>query len=153
MRIAVLWGLLALLCQLTLVNTHILGRPSLASDLAKLKSLLEHFEETMAEAAQEEDIESDYEVADQEPEHSQTSRAWSLAQEGDQEHLIMDRSQLPAEGQSRVTNQKNHLLDLLMSARKRTSGCFGARMDRIGNASGLGCNNVRGEALAGNIRR
>uniref|UniRef100_A0A8C6V3R7 Uncharacterized protein n=1 Tax=Neogobius melanostomus TaxID=47308 RepID=A0A8C6V3R7_9GOBI len=34
------------------------------------------------------------------------------------------------------------LLDLLQSSR-RSSGCFGARMDRIGNASGLGCG--RGE--------
>ncbi|KAK7884476.1 hypothetical protein WMY93_027599 [Mugilogobius chulae] len=35
-------------------------------------------------------------------------------------------------------NQRS-LLDLLLSARRSSSGCFGARMDRIGNASGLGC--------------
>lgn len=37
MRITVLWGLLVLLCQDTLVSSHILGRPSSASDLAQLK--------------------------------------------------------------------------------------------------------------------
>lgn len=37
MRIVVLWGLLVLLCQHTLVSGHILGRPSSASDLAQLE--------------------------------------------------------------------------------------------------------------------
>ncbi len=37
MRTAVLWGLLALLCQHTLVSSHILGRPSSTSDLTQLK--------------------------------------------------------------------------------------------------------------------
>lgn len=37
MRTGVLWGLLALLGQLTLVSSHILGRPSSTSDLVQLK--------------------------------------------------------------------------------------------------------------------
>lgn len=37
MRTEVLWGVLALLCQQTLVSGHILGRPSSANDLAQLK--------------------------------------------------------------------------------------------------------------------
>ncbi|XP_023267316.1 natriuretic peptides A [Seriola lalandi dorsalis] len=144
MRTAVLWGLLALLCQHTLVSSHILGRASSTSDLAQLKSLLERFEETLAAAAQEEDSEADYEGTNQEPERSQTSRGWSINQEGDQEPLISDRSQAPAEGHNRATSQRSRLQDLLMATRKRASSCFGARMDRIGNASGLGCNNGRG---------
>ncbi|XP_027135027.1 natriuretic peptides A [Larimichthys crocea] len=108
------------------------------------QSLLERFEETLAEAAQEEDSEADYEGTNQDPEHSQASREWSLDQEGDQGPLISERSQSPAEGHSRTASQRSHLQDLLMTTRKRTSSCFGARMDRIGNASGLGCNNGRG---------
>uniref|UniRef100_A0A3Q1JLR7 Uncharacterized protein n=1 Tax=Anabas testudineus TaxID=64144 RepID=A0A3Q1JLR7_ANATE len=142
MRIAVLWGLLALLCQHTLVSSHILGRSSSTSDLAQLKSLLERFEETLAEAGQEEDSEGDYEGTNQE---SARSREWSQDQEGDQEPLIPERSQPPAESHSRAASQRSRLQDLLLATRKRASSCFGARMDRIGNASGLGCNNGRGK--------
>ncbi|XP_038577576.1 natriuretic peptides A [Micropterus salmoides] len=144
MRTGVLWGLLALLGQLTLVSSHILGRPSSTSDLVQLKTLLERFEETLAEAAQDEDSEADYEGTNQEPKRSQDSPGWSLDQEGDQEPLLSERSQSPAEGHSRAVSQRSRLQDLLLTARKRASGCFGARMDRIGNASGLGCNNGRG---------
>ncbi|XP_076597177.1 natriuretic peptides A [Chaetodon auriga] len=144
MRTAVLWGLLVLLCQYTLVSSHILRRPSSNSDLVQLKSLLEHFEETLAEAAKEEDSTADYEGTNQGPEDNQASREWSLYQEGDQEPLTSERSQSPAEGHSRTVSQRSRLQDLLMTTRKRASSCFGARMDRIGNASGLGCNNGRG---------
>lgn len=85
-------------------------------------------------------------MANQEPERSLTNRGWSLEQERDQESLIFDRPQPAAEGQSRGVSQRSRLQDLLMGAKRRTSGCFGARMDRIGNASGLGCNSGRGEA-------
>ncbi|XP_040007538.1 natriuretic peptides A [Xiphias gladius] len=148
MRTAVLWGLLALLCQHTLISSHILGRASSTSDLAQLKSLLKRFEETLTEAAQEEDSEADYEGTNQEPERTsalnQVSREWSLDQEGDQEPLISERSQPTVERNSRAMSQRRRLQDLLMTTRKRASSCFGARMDRIGNASGLGCNNGRG---------
>ncbi|XP_029363347.1 natriuretic peptides A [Echeneis naucrates] len=130
MRTTVLWGLLALLCQHTLVSSHILGRASSTSDLAQLKSLLERFEGTLAEAVQQEDSEGDYEETNQ--------------VEEDHEPLLADKSQPLAVGPSRAMTQRNNLLDLLMSTRKRASSCFGARMDRIGNASGLGCNNGRG---------
>ncbi|XP_041654528.1 natriuretic peptides A [Cheilinus undulatus] len=147
MRAAVLWGLLVVLCQHTLVSGHVLGRPSATSDLAQLKSLLQRFEETLAEAAQEEENPAtDYEGTNTEPENSQTSRGWSPELEVEQEALIPERSQSAAEGHSRAAaaSVRSRLQDLLLSARKRTSGCFGARMDRIGNASGLGCNNGRG---------
>ncbi|KAM3617017.1 uncharacterized protein V6R79_001143 [Siganus canaliculatus] len=138
----VMWGLLVLFCQHTLVNSHILGRPSSASDLAQLKSLLGRIEETLAEASQREDLEGDYEATNQEPEHSQVSnRDWNLDQEEDQEPLLSERSQLPPEGHGRTASQRSRLQDLLLTARKRASSCFGARMDRIGNTSGLGCNN------------
>ena len=108
------------------------------------QSLLGRFEDILAEAAQEEDSEADYEGTNQEPELSQASRGWSPDQEGDQEFLTSERSQSPAQGHSRTTSQRSRLQDLLLTARKRASSCFGARMDRIGNASGLGCNNGRG---------
>ncbi|XP_035014199.1 natriuretic peptides A [Hippoglossus stenolepis] len=139
MRTAAVWGLLALLCQHTLVSSHILGRATSTSDLAQLKSLLERFEDKLAEAAQEEDSEADYEETNQESEHSQVSRGWS--QEEEQEYLS---EKPPAEGHSKPTSQRSHLQDLLMTTRKRASSCFGARMDRIGNASGLGCNGGKG---------
>ncbi|XP_068195868.1 natriuretic peptides A [Antennarius striatus] len=142
MRTAVLGGLLVLLCQHTLVSSHVLGRPSSTSDLAQLKALLERFEDTLAEAAQQEV--SDYDVTDQDPDHSQAGPGWNLDQEGDQEPLVQDRSQGLAEGRIRAANPRSRLQDLLMTTRKRASSCFGARMDRIGNASGLGCNNGRG---------
>uniref|UniRef100_A0AAQ5WWA1 Natriuretic peptides A n=1 Tax=Amphiprion ocellaris TaxID=80972 RepID=A0AAQ5WWA1_AMPOC len=139
MRTMVLWGLLAFLFQQTLVSSHILGRPSSTSELTQLKSLLDHFEETLAEVAEEEDSEADYEGINKKPEHSQSSQGWSLDREGNQELLISERAPKETEGHS----QRSRLQDLLMTARKRASGCFGARMDRIGNASGLGCNNGR----------
>ncbi|XP_034551190.1 natriuretic peptides A [Notolabrus celidotus] len=141
MRAAVLWGLLVLLCQHSLVSGHVLGRPSSSSDLAQLKSLLQRFEETLAEAAQEEgNSEADYEETNQEPEQRQAGQGWSPEQEVDQEALIPERS----EGRSRTAaSTRSRLQDLLLTARKKSS-CFGARMDRIGNASGLGCNNGRG---------
>ncbi|KAM9314754.1 uncharacterized protein KZ484_024416 [Pholidichthys leucotaenia] len=144
MRPVVLWVLLAVLVQQTLVSSHILGRPPTTGDLAQLKSLLERIEESLAEAAQEEDTESDYAETSQEPERSHATRGWSQDQEGYQEPLVSDRTQLLTEGHSRAASQRSRLQDLLMATRKRASGCFGARMDRIGNASGLGCNNGRG---------
>ncbi|XP_008288393.1 natriuretic peptides A [Stegastes partitus] len=138
MRTMVLWGLLVLLFQQTLVSSHVLGRPSSTSDLTQLKSLLERFEETLADAAQEEiDPEADYEEINQRPEPGQ---GWSLDREENREPVISERTQKAAEGRS----QRNRLQDLLLTARKRASGCFGARMDRIGNSSGLGCNSGRG---------
>ncbi|KAJ4933828.1 hypothetical protein JOQ06_006637 [Pogonophryne albipinna] len=145
MRTGVLWGLLALLCQHTLVSAHTLGRSSSNSDLVQLKSLLQRFEETLAKADQE-DSEADYEDTNQQPDNSQAPRGWNLDQEGPQQPLTSERSQVPAEGPSRGQSERSRLLDLLISSRKRSSSCFGARMDRIGNASGLGCNNGRGEA-------
>ncbi|CAJ1055208.1 natriuretic peptides A [Xyrichtys novacula] len=142
MRAVVLWGLLVLLCQHTLVSGHVLGRQSSTSDLSELKSLLQRFEETLAEAVQEEgrNSEADYEGTNQVPEQSQTGRGWNPEQEVDQEALIPERS----EGPNRTAaSMRSRLQDLLLTARKKSS-CFGARMDRIGNSSGLGCNNGRG---------
>ncbi|XP_058499336.1 natriuretic peptides A [Solea solea] len=143
MRSAVLWGLLAVLCHYTLVSSHVLGRASSTSDLAQLKSLLERFEETLADAVQQEDSEADYEGTNQESERAQANQGWGLDQEGDQDPLKSDRIPPAAEGRSRPLSQRNRLQDLLLT-RRRASSCFGARMDRIGNASGLGCNTGRG---------
>ncbi|XP_029911990.1 natriuretic peptides A [Myripristis murdjan] len=144
MRTVVLWGLLALLYQHTLVSSHVLGRSYSPSDLAQLKSLLGKFEETLSEATQEEDTEADYEGVNQEPVHSQDGPRWSSDQEGGQQPSILERQQPAADSHSWTPSQRSRLQELLMSTRSRVSGCFGARMDRIGNASGLGCNNGRG---------
>ncbi|CAL8368579.1 unnamed protein product [Lota lota] len=131
MKRAVLWGLLALLCQLRLgTRGHVLARPYSTGDLAQLKSLLERFEETLAEGAPEDNtlVEEEYDGADQGPDRV----------------LVPERPQGPAVGNSWTANQRSRLQDLLMATRSRTSGCFGARMDRVGNTSGLGCNNGRG---------
>ncbi|XP_077586733.1 natriuretic peptides A [Stigmatopora nigra] len=144
MRVWVLWGLLPLLCQYTVVSGHFLGRTSTADDLVQLKSLLERFEETLAEAAQEDTSETDYATTNQEPERTQSNRGWNTELERDRETVTAERSQSAAENQNRASLQRNRLMDLLLTARKRASGCFGARMDRIGNASGLGCNTGRG---------
>lgn len=122
-----------------------LQRFSLQTCVFLQQSLLEHFEETLAEAAQEENSDADYEGTNQESEYSQTDQGWNLDQEGDKETLISERTQPPLEGHSRSAIQRSRLQDLLMTARKRASGCFGARMDRIGNSSGLGCNSGRGK--------
>ncbi|XP_008413120.1 natriuretic peptides A [Poecilia reticulata] len=120
MKTAVVFTALALFWQHSLVTGHALGRPSLPSNLDQLKSLLERIEETLADEAQEE---SDYEEPTREAEPS-----WSPEQQN-------RRSE---------AGQRNRLNDLLLSLRKRASSCFGARMDRIGNISGLGCNSGRG---------
>lgn len=114
---------------------------------------MERFEETLAGAAQEGDSEADYEGTNQEPDRSQPSQGWSMDQEREQEPLISERSQSPAEGHSSAASQRNRLQDLLMTTRKRASSCFGARMDRIGNISGLGCNNGRGKSAVENGNR
>ncbi|XP_029011346.1 natriuretic peptides A [Betta splendens] len=136
MRRVVLWSLVVLLCQRTLVGSHVLGRASTTGDLAQLKSLLERFEETLADAGRD-DSEGDYEGTDQE---SVRSRDWTQAQEGDPEPLVAEQAEAPAEGHSRAAGQRSRLQELLLATRKRASSCFGSRMDRIGNASGLGCN-------------
>lgn len=97
---------------------------------------------------QKEDLEAYYEDMNQDPKSSQTSQGWD--QEGNQEPLISEKAQPLTEG--KTVNQRSRLQDLLMATRKRTSGCFGARMDRIGNASGLGCNSGRGRTAVGDAR-
>ncbi|KAG7274841.1 hypothetical protein CRUP_038814 [Coryphaenoides rupestris] len=133
MKTAGLWGLLALLCQLSLgTRGHVLARPYSIGDLAQLKSLLERFEETLAEGTPEDNTlveEEEYDGADQGPDRA----------------LVPERPQQgPVVGYDRMANQRSRLQDLLMATRSRTSGCFGSRMDRVGNTSGLGCNTGRG---------
>uniref|UniRef100_A0A673BEN3 Natriuretic peptide A n=1 Tax=Sphaeramia orbicularis TaxID=375764 RepID=A0A673BEN3_9TELE len=132
------WVLLALMCQRTLISGHALGRPASTADLAQIKSLLQHFEQTLTEAGQEDNSEPDYE--DQQSEQDQAGPGWTLNQD-----LFPDRSQPQSAEDGRTQSHRSRLQDLLLTARKRSSGCFGARMDRIGNASGLGCNSGRGE--------
>ncbi|XP_017292225.1 natriuretic peptides A [Kryptolebias marmoratus] len=139
MRTTVVCSMLALFCQHCLVNSHILGRPSSTSDLDQLRSLMERFEETLDEAALEES-EADYEETNQEHEHGPASRVWSL----DQDSAMSEKPLPSAVSRNRAQSQRSQLQNLLMSIKKRASGCFGGRMDRIGNVSGLGCNSGRG---------
>lgn len=106
------------------------------------QSILERFEESKSQAEQDQnpglDQEAEYDSRDQEP-------AWGwnldLMRDQDQEPATAERSEV----HSLPLSQRNHLQDLLMSLRKRASSCFGGRVDRTGNASGLGCNNGSGE--------
>ncbi|XP_075902075.1 natriuretic peptides A [Nelusetta ayraudi] len=143
MRMVVLWGLLVLLQLQTLVGGHTLGRPaSSASELDQLQDLLERFEETLAEAVQAGDSESDYEANEQEPGHF--GQEVNPEQQRDRQPLAGGRFQSPVDSLSRTASgRRSHLLDLLMS-RRRAASCFGARMDRIGNSGGLGCNSGKG---------
>lgn len=104
-----------------------------------MQSLLERFEETLDEAAQEES-EADYDETNHEHEHSPASRVVSL----DQDSLMPVENQPLPVSRNMAQSQRSQLQNLLMSIKKQASGCFGARMDRIGNVSGLGCNNGRG---------
>uniref|UniRef100_A0A8C7VCI4 Uncharacterized protein n=1 Tax=Oncorhynchus mykiss TaxID=8022 RepID=A0A8C7VCI4_ONCMY len=99
---------------------EILGRPC---QFPVVQNLLERFEETLAAV--------DYEGANPEHEHSQASPGL----------LLSDVWEPAAEGSySGVQSQRSRLQDLVMATRSKAfTGCFGARMDRIGNSSGLGC--------------
>nr|BBC20603.1 atrial natriuretic peptide [Periophthalmus modestus] len=117
MRAAFVWGLLLpLLYHLYPgAQAHSLARAA-ATDLDQLKSVLQRLEASLSAAPDE----------DQEP------RDYAL--EPESPRGLSSRGTEPDE-----PSQRNQLLDLLLSARRSSSGCFGARMDRIGNASGLGC--------------
>uniref|UniRef100_A0A4W5K1X9 Natriuretic peptide A n=1 Tax=Hucho hucho TaxID=62062 RepID=A0A4W5K1X9_9TELE len=120
-RKATSWGLLVLLCQQTLMAVHVLGRPYPASNL----NLLERFEETLAAV--------DYESPNPEPEHSQAS------------FCSQTSGRQLWKGATAAQSQRSRLQDLVMATRsKAVTGCFGARMDRIRNSSGLGCRPERG---------
>uniref|UniRef100_A0A8C7ML81 Uncharacterized protein n=1 Tax=Oncorhynchus kisutch TaxID=8019 RepID=A0A8C7ML81_ONCKI len=64
-----------------------------------------------------------------------------VAPEAPQRLLLSDIRETAAEGSySGVQSQRSRLQDLVMATRSKAfTGCFGARMDRIGNSSGLGC--------------
>uniref|UniRef100_A0A674CG33 Uncharacterized protein n=1 Tax=Salmo trutta TaxID=8032 RepID=A0A674CG33_SALTR len=122
--LATSWGPLVLLCQETLMAVHVLGRPYPVSNL----NLLERFEETLAVV--------DYEGTNPEHEHSQAP----------QRLLLSDIREPAAEGRySGTQSQRSWLQDLVMATRSKAfTGCFGARMDPMGNSSGLGCRPERG---------
>ncbi|XP_033825678.1 natriuretic peptides A [Periophthalmus magnuspinnatus] len=117
MRAAFVWGLLLpLLCQLYPgAQAHSLARAA-TTDLDQLKSVLQRLEASLSVVPDEEQEPGDYA-----PEPGSPQGVGSRGTESD------------------VPSQRSQLLDLLLSARRSSSGCFGARMDRIGNASGLGC--------------
>ncbi|XP_050972791.1 natriuretic peptides A [Labeo rohita] len=134
----ILTGLLVLLWHQMDVQAHTLSRHSPASNMAKLKSLLQQFEEAMAaEEAPERSV--DYEDSNTALEQSPASASWDR-----------DRAEEapPAEdtnNQDGFEAQRNRLIDLLMSTRSKSlSGCFGGRLDRIGSSSTLGCNSKKG---------
>ncbi|XP_018963744.2 natriuretic peptides A-like [Cyprinus carpio] len=128
----ILTGLLVLLCHQMDVQAHMLSRHSPVSNMAKLKSLLQQFEEALAtEEAPESAV--DYEDSNTELEQSPASASWDRDRE---------EEAAPADG---FETQRRRLIDLLMSTRSKSlSGCFGGRLDRIGSSSTLGCNSKKG---------
>nr|BAA34122.1 atrial natriuretic peptide [Anguilla japonica] len=140
MRKIILTGLLlVLLCQQAMVAAHVLSRPYSANDLARLKSFLEQFEDTLAreEVA---DNPGDYEDAKpEEAERGQPGPEWDRERGGQG-----PASDLRGPGDG-YQAQRSWLQDLLMSTRSKSSSpCFGGKLDRIGSYSGLGCNSRKG---------
>ncbi|XP_016345017.1 natriuretic peptides A-like [Sinocyclocheilus anshuiensis] len=125
----ILTGLLVLLWHQMEVQAHTLSRHSPASNMAKLKSLLQQFEEALAaEEAPERAV--DYE---------DSNTSWDRDRE---EEAAPAEDSNPSDG---FETQRNRLVDLLMSTRSKSlSGCFGGRLDRIGSSSTLGCNSKKG---------
>ncbi|KAJ8371192.1 hypothetical protein SKAU_G00112200 [Synaphobranchus kaupii] len=140
-RAIILAGLLVLLCQQALVTAHVLSRSYSAKDLARLKSLLEQFEDTLArEEVAGDDSPVDYEdTTQEEAEQGQPGLEWDRVQTG------QGPNSGPRGTEKGYQAQRSRLQDLLMSTRsKTTSPCFGGRLDRIGSYSGLGCNSRKG---------
>ncbi|XP_077080715.1 natriuretic peptides A [Siphateles boraxobius] len=134
-RELILTGLLVLLWHQMDVQAHTLSRHSSASNMAKLKSLLQQFEEALAT----EDRVLDYEDSNTMLEQSPASTSWNRDRED--EAAPAEDTNLP----DGLETQRNRLLDLLMSIRSKSlSGCFGGRLDRIGSSSTLGCNSKKG---------
>ena len=106
------------------------------------QSLLGRLEETLAGGAPEDNTlveqeeEQEYDGADQGPDRPPVGPERPAAGPA-------------AGGYGRPATQRSRLQDLLMATRSRTSSCFGSRMDRVGNSSGLGCNTGRGNARSG----
>ncbi|XP_061115107.1 natriuretic peptides A-like [Conger conger] len=136
MRKIILPGLLlVLLCQQAMVTALLSSRAYSAKDLARLKSLLEQFEDTLA-GEKAPNSPGDYEDAtaeeEEEAKQGQPGRDWDRERGG--QGLPSD-PRGPGDG---YEAQRSQLLDLLMSTRSKS--CFGGRLDRIGSYSGLGCN-------------
>ncbi|XP_056320451.1 natriuretic peptides A [Danio aesculapii] len=134
----ILTGLLLLVWWQTDVQAHTLSRHSSDSNMAKLKSLLQQFEEALAtEEASERAV--DYEDSNTVLEQSPPSTSWDRDRE---EAAAPGEDSNPSDG---FDTQRNRLLDLLLSTRSKSlSGCFGGRLDRIGSSSTLGCNSKKG---------
>ncbi|XP_051964433.1 natriuretic peptides A-like [Xyrauchen texanus] len=132
----ILTGLLVL--QQMDVQAHVLSRHGSASNITKLKSLLQQFEEALA-AEETSERAVDYEDSNSVPEQSPASTSWDRDRE---EEAPPAEDTNPADG---FDTQRNRLIDLLMSTRSKSlSGCFGGRLDRIGSSSTLGCNSKKG---------
>ncbi|KPP65859.1 natriuretic peptides A precursor-like [Scleropages formosus] len=102
---------------------------------------MSQFEETLA-ADEPSDGLLDYEDGRQEADQSLSSPDWDRETPG---RDPQDRDPPSRDPQDGYRAQKNRLQDLLVSARSKSlSGCFGARIDRIGTSSGLGCGPKRG---------
>uniref|UniRef100_A0A8C1UJQ0 Natriuretic peptide A n=1 Tax=Cyprinus carpio TaxID=7962 RepID=A0A8C1UJQ0_CYPCA len=133
----ILTGLLVLLWNQMDVQAHMLSRHSPVINMAKLKSLLQQFEEALAtEEAPERAV--DYEDSNTALEQSPASVSWDRDRE---EEAAPAEDTSPPDG---FETQRNRLIDLLMSTRSKSlSGCFGGRLDRIGSSSTLGCNSKK----------
>ncbi|XP_067268602.1 natriuretic peptides A [Pseudorasbora parva] len=134
----ILTGLLVLLWHQMDVKAHTLSRHSSGSNMAKLKSLLQQFEEALG-AEESSERATDYEDSNSMLEQSPASTSWDRDRE--EEAPPAEDTNLPVGFET----QRNRLLDLLMSTRSKSlSGCFGGRLDRIGSSSTLGCNSKKG---------
>ncbi|XP_063798080.1 natriuretic peptides A-like [Pseudophryne corroboree] len=129
---------------LLLALTKVHGGPAyssvLSSDLSDLKGLLERLEDKLpaeeAEVPAQDLFLPNYDSADS----SNAAPAWT----GDAAHPPADMGYNRGSWAQpeKMTPLKNKLRELLNAPRsmRRSSDCFGSRIDRIGAQSGMGCN-------------
>ncbi|XP_053547128.1 natriuretic peptides A [Bombina bombina] len=115
----------------------------LSSDLTDLKSLLERLEDRLpAEepvAPLQDPFAQNYDTSDS----SNPASSWTGDSSRPQTEMVYNRG--PWAQPDKISPLKNKLRELLNAPRsmRRSSDCFGGRIDRIGAQSGMGCNRVR----------
>ncbi|KAM8927602.1 natriuretic peptides A [Pelodytes ibericus] len=125
---------------------------SLSTDLTDLKDILARLEDRLPsedlEAAQSQDLlAQNYDTADS----SNSAPSWPGEGARPQSDLAYTRGSWGAA--EKLSPLKSKLRELLNTPRsfRRSSDCFGSRIDKIGAQSGMGCNNRRSSDKRGSI--
>ncbi|XP_061623086.1 natriuretic peptides B [Phyllopteryx taeniolatus] len=119
---------LLLILNLQLFSTYPVGTSLTSSDMDILKLLLDRLEETLPEQTEIEQRLS--------AERDNTLDDLNIEADAQQPRDVLD------EGSVREFLSAKNLKSIRSDSSRRSSGCFGRRMDRIGSMSSLGCNRV-----------